>query len=462
MPPPELPRDAPGLDIVEPVEIGLGPVGGDEIGAPIGHRRARGLGQLLGIHEPLVGQHRLDHDIRAIPEGLHDLLVFDARGFLARLIVSVHHHQAERDDVLHHRLARVKPVHADIFFRHGAVYVGHARLLIHEAQHGQPMALGDLIVVEIMRAGDLYRAGAEVRVGILIGNDRDQAFGQRQAHQFADNRFVTRIIRVHRHRAVAEHGFRARRGNRDPVALLFEDNIPVLILLDIGVGLPAFERVFEVPHSPIDFAVLDFEIGNRGLEMRVPVDQPLVAIDEALIIERHEDLLHGLAQSLIHGEALARPVGGDAEPLVLTDNRAAGFFLPGPDTFGEFFPCEIGTLLLLQREIALDHHLRRDAGMVGARLPEHILAAHPLEPDQHILEGMVQRMAHMQDAGDIRRRDHDAIGLGSRVHARLETAGILPRLVEARFGVSRVETRVQHGAGDSQKSRGRPPSISAR
>ena len=30
-------------------------------------------------------------------------------------------------------------------------------------------------------------------------------------------------------------------------------------------------------------------------------------------------------------------------------------------------------------ELALDHHLRGDAGMIGARLPQHVLAAHALE-----------------------------------------------------------------------------------
>jgi hypothetical protein len=34
--------------------------------------------------------------------------------------------------------------------------------------------------------------------------------------------------------------------------------------------------------------------------------------------------------------------------------------------------------------------------MVGAGLPEHVLAAHALEPAQDVLERVVERMAHMQ------------------------------------------------------------------
>jgi hypothetical protein len=37
------------------------------------------------------------------------------------------------------------------------------------------MALGDLVVVEVVRAGDLHRARAKARIRILVGDDRDQA-----------------------------------------------------------------------------------------------------------------------------------------------------------------------------------------------------------------------------------------------------------------------------------------------
>jgi hypothetical protein len=34
-----------------------------------------------------------------------------------------------------------------------------------------------------------------------------------------------------------------------------------------------------------DFLVLDLEVGNRGLEFRVPVDQPLVLVDQPFLVE---------------------------------------------------------------------------------------------------------------------------------------------------------------------------------
>ena len=54
------------------------------------------------------------------------------------------------------------------------------------------------------------------------------------------------------------------------IALLGEDDIAVFILLDIGVGFPSCERIFEMPHVAFDFLILDFEIGNRGFQISGP------------------------------------------------------------------------------------------------------------------------------------------------------------------------------------------------
>jgi hypothetical protein len=71
-------------------------------------------------------------------------------------------------------------------------------------------------------------------------------------------------------------------------------------------------------------------------------------------------------------------------------------------------------------KLAFDDHLRGDARMVGARLPERVEAAHPVPAGQHVLQRVVEGMAHMQDAGHVGRRDHDRerLGPGSGVRAR--------------------------------------------
>ena len=157
---------------------------------------------------------------------------------------------------------------------------------------------------------------------------------------------------------------------------------------------------------PLDLDLLHLEVGNGREQLRVPIDQPLVLVDQTLAVKLHEHLEHGPGQALVHGEALARPVAGGAQPLELVQDRAAGFGLPGPDPLQERLAAHVAPARLLAlHELALDHHLSRDAGMVGARLPKHIAAAHALEAAQHVLERVVQRMAHMQRTGDIGRAE---------------------------------------------------------
>ena len=92
MAPPELARDAPGLDVLHPVEIGLLPALRDDCGPPFAHAGDRGLGQRLGVHVPLVGQERLDRHAAAVA-------VRDGMRVLLRLLdqLALLHH---RDDAL--------------------------------------------------------------------------------------------------------------------------------------------------------------------------------------------------------------------------------------------------------------------------------------------------------------------------------------------------------------------------
>ena len=66
MAPPELARNAPRLDVLEPVEIGLLPGLRHELGLALAHGRDRRLGERLGVDVPLVGEPGLDDHVRAV------------------------------------------------------------------------------------------------------------------------------------------------------------------------------------------------------------------------------------------------------------------------------------------------------------------------------------------------------------------------------------------------------------
>ena len=102
-------------------------------------------------------------------------------------------------------------------------------------------------------------------------------------------------------------------------------------------------------------------------------------------------------QALVHGKTLARPIAGRAQPLQLIEDHAAAFGLPLPDAFEEHgAPHRAPARLLPFHQLALDHHLGRDPGVIGAGLPQHVAAAHPLETAENVLQGVVERVAHMQ------------------------------------------------------------------
>ena len=174
------------------------------------------------------------------------------------------------------------------------------------------MATRDLVVVKVVRAGDLDRAGAEVRVGILIGNDRDQtavlARSDRDFAEQTDDRCIARVVRMHGDRAVAKHRFRACGRDGDVVARLAQGFQAVRVALDVFIRRAVGQRVFEVPHVAGHFAVLDLEVADRGLQCGVPVDQPLAAVDQALLVHPHKGFGDGVDRHRVHREHAARPV----------------------------------------------------------------------------------------------------------------------------------------------------------
>ena len=87
--------------------------------------------------------------------------------------------------------------------------------------------------------------------------------------------------------------------------------------------------------------LLDLEVGDRGLQTRVPVDHVVVAVDPALLVERDEDAVDRADVALVEREPLALVVAGRAEALVLLDDRRAVLLLPLPDALDELLATEV-------------------------------------------------------------------------------------------------------------------------
>ena len=187
---------------------------------------------------------------------------------------------------------------------------------IEHVDHRQMMAPADLEVVEVVGRGDLHRAGALLGIGVIVADDLDAPADQRQHRGLADQVLEALVFGMHRDRGVAEHGFRPRGRDHDEF-------------------IRSLDRIFDVPEMAPGLDLLHFEIGNGGQQLRVPIDQALVLVDQPGVVELDEHLEHGLGEAFIHGEALARPVAGGAEPLELVDDDVAGFGLPLPHPLDE-------------------------------------------------------------------------------------------------------------------------------
>src|SRR5690606_35986575 len=111
----------------------------------------------------------------------------------------------------------------------------------------------------------------------------------------------------------------------------------------------------EVPISAVDLFLLDLKVRDGGLEVRIPVHQSLVAIDQAVLVQLDENLADGGVQSLVQGEAFARPVAGRAETAQLAHDGPAGFGLPLPHLLDEGVPAHVAAAdVALSRQLALD------------------------------------------------------------------------------------------------------------
>ena len=91
------------------------------------------------------------------------------------------------------------------------------------------MPPADLEIVEVVRRRDLDRAGALLRIGILVGDDRNAPPDQRQDRVLADQIPVALILGMHRDGGVAEHRLRPRRRDHDE---------PVRVALDRIADVP--------------------------------------------------------------------------------------------------------------------------------------------------------------------------------------------------------------------------------
>ena len=149
-------------------------------------------------------------------------------------------------------------------------------------------------------------------------------------------------------------------------------------------------------------------------------------------MQAYEDFLNRFIEAVVHGEAFAAPVDAGAHAAQLASNVAAGLFLPLPHFIDKRIAAEVvAGFALFGGNFTLHQHLRGDTGVVGAYLPQGVVALHPLPARQGVHNGVLERVTHVQAAGHVGRWNHDRKGLA--LAGRGETVVGLPALVPAGF-----------------------------
>ena len=98
-------------------------------------------------------------------------------------------------------------------------------------------------------------------------------------------------------------------------------------------------------------------------------------------------------------------------------------------------------------QLPLDHDLRGDARVVGARHPERVLALHPVVAHQRVHDGVLEGVAHVQRARDVGRRQLDAERRLGGIERRLVDAALFPERAPMRLDGGGVEGFGEFGHG---------------
>ena len=328
------------------------------------HHREAGVGARLCV-ERAVGLQDVDHR-QLLPQA--DVVVVGIVG--RRDLHAARAHLGLRPFISHegNRPAEQREPHLPTVLRHRR----------EGFEHGQQVAMPHLKVLD-----------RPVDIGMLLGRCGGTLFTQRLLR--LGKRSGRR--RVHGHRRVAKQRLGPRRGHRHAGRL---------------ARLRVDDVVADVPEVALHLLVKHLVVAHGGLQERVPVDQPLAATDEALLEEPEERLADGPGALVVEREPHPIPVATGPHVAKLPEDPLLILLFPGPDPLDEFFPAEVvaGEFFFLEQS-AFDDRLRGDARVVGAGHPERVVALHPSRADEEILQAVVEGMAEVEGARDIRRWNDD-------------------------------------------------------
>ena len=272
------------------------------------------------------------------------------------------------------------------------------------------MPQADLEVVGVVGGSHFDATGTKFHFRIGIGDHGNGLIQQGQDHVLSDNRAVALILGVDADTGVTQHGFRTGGGDDDLAGAVFQ-----------GIAdMPQMAGLIHIFH---------FRVTKGGHTVGAPVDDPAALVNQALLIQGDKHLPHGLGAALIHGEPGTVPITAGTQLLLLLHDPVAEAVLPVPNPLQELLPAQVVTGQAFLPQLFLDLDLSGNAGVVYTGDPKGVIALHPLEANDAVLQGRVHCVAHMQLSGDIGRGHDDGKGLFVLIPLRVEVTTLLPHVV---------------------------------
>ena len=402
MSPPQLTADAPVLDVLHPVAIGVFVFRRIELDVVVHHRFERDLRQVLHFEKPLHRQLRLNDHVgtfriaHLVGVGL-DLL-----------------EQAGLLQVLFDLTAHVEAVHAHIH----AGSLADGAVVVEDVNGFQVEFFAQHVVVDVVGRRYLEATRTKLDIDIVVFDDRDFAAYQGHHHFFAFEVLVLGVVGVDTHGGIAHNRFGT--GGRHN-----------------GIPLLAYDFIAQVVEFAVLFLVNHLFVGEGGQGLGVPVDHAHAAVDQAFVVQIAEDLDDAFGTGLVHRETGAVPIARCAQLAKLLEDDAAMFVGPGPRVLEELFAGQVGLFDALTGQTVHHFGFGGDGGMVGTRHPAGVKAHHARTTHQDVLNGVVEHVAHVQHARHIGGRNDDGIGFAA-VGGRFEQGMVDPILVPFRFDFGRT------------------------
>ena len=164
--------------------------------------------------------------------------------------------------------------------------------------------------------------------------------------------------------------------------------------------------------------------------MRTPVDDSFASIYKSFFIVFNENFLNSLGTAFIHSKTLSLPVTGRTKFFQLFNNASAVLLSPVPCTFKKFFSSQI-----VFSKTFFSHCLNNfcfccNGSMVSSGNPQCTITRHSFPTNKNILQGIVQRMPHMELACDIRGRNNDSIRFLLRIPFSMKAVIVGPVFID--------------------------------